>query len=242
MILAASSENIDLGFKIRAAYTMQSFLCRKAVACTKSKISATKLMEVVALDNTLIQPNSVCNIAVHAMFEGCEDWIIEKVIIRMDDQNVMAAPTTWIYFACLFISIVNPSSHPHYIQAGKVVGYLHNPENMIDKPKDEEHLDRMATSTEALQKTIIGILKAQDLASASNLMADSPGHEDCLEEDETSGPKTTAVPEDPMSRNVDQLVNLGPDIPEAHRSQLAEVLHRNAAAFSLNGRLGHMEA
>ena len=41
----------------------------------------------------------------------------------------------------------------------------------------------MAASAEALQKTIVGTLKVQDLASALNPMADSPGHEDCLEED-----------------------------------------------------------
>ena len=76
-------------------------------------------MEVVALDDTLIQPNSVCNVAVHAMFEGHEDWIVEKVIIGTDDQNVMAAPTTWINSACPFIPIANPSSHPHYIRAGE---------------------------------------------------------------------------------------------------------------------------
>ena len=113
---------------------------------------------------------------------------------------------------------------------------------MIDKPKDEGHLDRMAASAEALRKTIVGTLKAQDLASASNPMADSPGHEDRLEEDESWGPKTTAVPEDPVSGDVDRLVNLGPDIPEVYRGRLTEVLRRNAAAFGVNGRLGHIEA
>ena len=50
-------------------------------------------MEVVALDDSLIQPYSVHNVAMHAAFEGREDWIVEKVIIGMDDQNIMAAPT-----------------------------------------------------------------------------------------------------------------------------------------------------
>ena len=59
MISAASSHNIDLGFEIQVAYPTQSFIRRKAVAHAKKKDSATKLMEVVALDDTLIQPFSV---------------------------------------------------------------------------------------------------------------------------------------------------------------------------------------
>ena len=94
VISAASSHNIDLGFEIQVAYPTQSFIRRKAVACAKKKDSATKLMEVVALDDTLIQLYSVCNVAVHAAFEGREDWIVEKVIIGTEDQNIMAALTT----------------------------------------------------------------------------------------------------------------------------------------------------
>ena len=93
VISAASSHNIDLGFEIRVAHSIQSFIRRKAVARGKKKGSTTKLMEVVVLDDSLIQPYSVRNVAVHAAFEGCEDWIVEKVIIGTDDQNIMAAPT-----------------------------------------------------------------------------------------------------------------------------------------------------
>ena len=89
---------------------------------------------------------------------------------------------------------------------------------------------------------ITGTLNEQDLATATNPSANSPGHDDQFEENEPWGPKTTAVPEDPVSGNVDKLVNLGPDIPEEYQGRLSEVLHRNAAAFSVDGRLGQFKA
>ena len=199
-------------------------------------------MEVVALDDALIQPYSVCNIAVHAAFEGCEDWIVEKVITGTDDQNIMAAPTTWINSSCPFIPIANPSPHPCYLSAGEVVGYLQDPELIVDKLKDEEHLNKMIASAEALRTMIMGMLKAQDLATVTNPSADSPGHDDQFKENEPWGPKTTAVPEDPVSGDVDKLVNLGPDIPEEYPGRLSEVLRRNAAAFGVDGRLGQIKA
>jgi len=201
-----------------------------------------KLMEVMALDDTLIQPNSVCNVVVHAAFKGHEGWIIEKVIIGMDNQNIMASPTTWISTSCPFIPIANPSPLPPYTRAGEVVGYLHDPEIMADKPGSEEHLNRMIPSAEALKKTIIGTVKAQDLATAVNPTADYPGHNDQFKENEPWGPKTMAVLEDPVRGDVDQLVNLGPDIPEEYHKCLAEVLCSNAAAFSVDGQLGHIKA
>ena len=187
IISAASSDNIDLGFENRVAHSTQSFVQRKAIACTKKKGSMTKLMEVVELDDTLIQPYSVCNVAVHAAFEGCEDWIVEKVIIGMDDQNIMVDPTTWINSSCPFKPLANPSPHLHYLRPGEVIGYLQNPELIVDKPKDEEHLNKMIASAEALRTMITVTLKAQDLATVTNPSANSPGHDDQFEENEPWG-------------------------------------------------------
>ena len=113
---------------------------------------------------------------------------------------------------------------------------------MLDKPKDENCYNKMAASTEAFKKTIVGTLKAQDLATAENPAADTPGHDDRFEDDTSWGPKTTAVPEDPLEGDVDKLVNLGPDMPIEYQGRLIEVLRRNAAAFGVNGRLGRIEA
>ena len=58
-------------------------------------------MEVVVLDDALIQPYSVRNIAVHAAFEGREDWIVEKVIIGTDDMDENISPVENLIFTIL---------------------------------------------------------------------------------------------------------------------------------------------
>ncbi|EDR05482.1 uncharacterized protein LACBIDRAFT_329793 [Laccaria bicolor S238N-H82] len=62
--------------------------------------------------------------------------------------------------------------------------------------KAKLRLLREIASAEALKTTIIGTLKAQDLATATSPMANLPGHDNQFEENESWGPKTTAVPED----------------------------------------------
>jgi hypothetical protein len=65
--------------------------------------------------------------------------------------------------------------------------------------------------------------------------------EDKLDEDNSWGPKTTAVPDDPTPEaDVSTLVNLGEDIPEDICPRLEEVLRRNSAAFGVGGCLGHI--
>ena len=187
-------------------HSLHSFICRKAVARAKTKGSAKRQSEVLVLEDILIQPYSIRNVAVSGAFEGCDDWIVEKVIIRTDNQNIMAAPTTWITMSCPYIPIANTSPHPRYVSTREVVGHLMDPELTLDKPKDEDCYNRMTASAEAFKKTIIGTLKAQDLANAENPTADTPGHDDHFEDDTSWGLKTSAVPEDPLEGDMDKLV------------------------------------
>ena len=140
----------------------QSFVRRKAITHAKIKGSTKGQSEVLASEDILIWPYSVQNVAVSAAFEGRKNWIVEKIIIGTDDQNIMAAPTTWIMVSCPYIPIANTSPHPQYVRTGKVVGYLLDLETTLDKPKDEDHYNKMTASTEAFKKTIVGTLKAQN--------------------------------------------------------------------------------
>jgi hypothetical protein len=50
------------------------------------------------------------------------------------------------------------------------------------------------------------------------------------------------IPEDPTTEDdVATLVNWGLDIPEKHKAALEQVLSRNARAFGVGGRLGHVD-
>jgi hypothetical protein len=45
----------------------------------------------------------------------------------------------------------------------------------------------------------------------------------------------------PANDDIATLVNWRPDIPEQHRTAFKEVLTRNARAFGVSGRLGHVD-
>ncbi|KAG6904641.1 hypothetical protein DXG01_008414 [Tephrocybe rancida] len=146
-----------------------------------------------------------------APFSDQEHWLVEKVIIGLEDATVMAAPTTFINASTPYIPIANPNPRPWFIRKGEVVGYLVDPATTCDKPKDED-IFKYVASAEALQTVIEGSLRAQDLVNG--IVRDPPSEEDCLLNDENWGPKTTATLEEPLEGDVEDLVTLGPDIPD----------------------------
>jgi hypothetical protein len=102
---------MDLGFEIWKAFSVQLFVQRRAVTCAqvKAKGFGTDAPEVTAKHNTLILVESIHNIEVIALFDGREDWIVEKVIMGDKNVSVMATPTTWICLAHPYVPMANPS-------------------------------------------------------------------------------------------------------------------------------------
>ncbi|KAG6906162.1 hypothetical protein DXG01_015524 [Tephrocybe rancida] len=85
-----------------------------------------------------------------------------------------------------------------------------------------------------------GSLQAQDLVNG--IARDPLSEEDRLLNDENWGPKTTATLEELLEGDMEDLVTLGPDIPDNVRPCLVEVLCQNSAAFGTGGRLGQVAA
>ena len=246
VIAASSALSVDLGFEIRQSFTTQSFVRTKMLRRKRSNNQPEDSEALVtAAEDVLINPLCVHNVKVNGSF-GTErkEWIVEKVVIGTDTQDVLAAPTTWINSDSPYIPIANPSSHPWYIRVGDVVGHLIDPDS-LDKPSGEA-LEKCAASVEAMRTIIDSMtpvkgstLREQDLAQASAVPAP---HDDQLEDDENWGPKVSAVPEEPLYGDVSELVNLGPDIPSEVLPRLTDVLRRNANAFGVDGRLGKVDA
>lgn len=94
-----------------------------------------------------------------------------------------------------FLPIANPGASPKIIRKGEIVSHLLDPSYALDKPSDESSLAHYIMSADALRMVIAGSLKAQDLANATP-KSDSP--DDKLDQDDAWGPKTTAVPADPV--------------------------------------------
>ncbi|GLB45785.1 hypothetical protein LshimejAT787_2900130 [Lyophyllum shimeji] len=242
IIPASSAQQVDLGFVIRKAFNVQSFVRAKAVRRhrVRAKDFGHTDPPVTASKDILVTAESVHNVPVEAPFGEKKKWIVEKVIIGDPGMSVMAAPTIWISADAPYLPITNPLKIPWYIRKGDIVGYLKDPDTFADKPATPKEWDKYAASAEALKAVIEGSLRAQDLANAQP--PDASAAEDLLESDDAWGPKTTALPNEPMSGDIAELVNLGPDIPEDIKPKLAEVLWKNRAAFGLDGRMEKVAA
>ena len=168
-----------------------------------------------------------------------EDWLVERVIVAKDSTDILVAPFTWITSDNPILPVANPGTRPLYIRKGEIVGRLSDPSSYLDRP-DKDSLHKYVASAEAIRAVITATLKEQDLAKANGPPPEASDSK--LEEEENWGPKTTAVPEDPVSGPVSELVNLGPDIPMDILLRLEGVLQKNAEAFGVDGRLGHIEA
>ena len=151
----------------------------------------------------------------------------------------MATPTVWINSKCPYLPIVNPRIRPQYIRVGDIVGYLKNPEDYLNQV-DNEQRDKCAALAEAMKTIIAGTLQAQDLVLATEKLPNAL--DDHLEEDQNWGPKTSAVPEEPTSGDITELMSLGPDIPEEVMPKLCALLKRNHTAFGVDSQLGKVQA
>ncbi|KAK6988173.1 hypothetical protein R3P38DRAFT_2804868 [Favolaschia claudopus] len=144
----SSAQGVDLGFDLRRvlAVKMKPYLKRTAdrrERARSARMGEKRLPEVYASADVLIPAGSVHNVPIHGPFEGRNDWLVEKLIIGEEDENVLAAPTTWINTSCPVLPIANPSTRPRYIRKGEIVGHLRDPAKYADKPKDEEHLAKL---------------------------------------------------------------------------------------------------
>jgi hypothetical protein len=133
-IPAASVQGVDLGFEIRQAYMMQSFVRRKALQHRRAKYQSqdAALLSITAVSNILIAAESIHNVPLCVPMDGREDWIVEKIVIGMNDSNIITALTTWISLQYPNLPIANPSKVPQYIHAGEILGHLVNPEEFAD--------------------------------------------------------------------------------------------------------------
>lgn len=197
------------------------------------------LSPVYATEDVRIEAGTVKTVKVTRALKERKDWLVERVIVGTDTTDILAAPFTWISSDNPVLPIANPGLRPLYIREGEIVGRLADPSSYLDRPSEEE-LPKYAASAEAIKAIITGTLREQDLAKATGPPTEVQDSK--LEEEENWGPKTTAVPEDPVTGPVSELVNLGPDIPSDILPRLEKVLQKNASVFGVDGRLGHVEA
>jgi len=159
------------------------------------------------------------------------------VVVGSEMSNILAAPFMWITMDNPILPVANPWTRLLYIREGEIVGRLENPSSYLDNLDDANQPCYIA-SMEAIKAIITGMLREQYLAQAARPPTEASDSK--LEEEETWGPKMTAILEDPLYGSVLELVNIGPEIPEEILPRLKAVLQKNAAAFSVDGRLAQV--
>lgn len=149
-------------------------MCRRIMwrkhADEKRKPEVVGPTPVYAAKDYRIGGGSVHNIEVSSDWTGRNDWIIEKLIVGSENGDLSAALTTWVHVDSPMIPMANPGTKPIYICVRDLVGHLVDPSLELDHPKDEEELNKMVASVEALQSFIGGSLGEQELGESSKDM------------------------------------------------------------------------
>ncbi|KII84705.1 hypothetical protein PLICRDRAFT_117095, partial [Plicaturopsis crispa FD-325 SS-3] len=137
-IKALSSTAEDLGFECRYAHLSQSFVRRKSPQRLKAKMRTrwknAGPPPVRAEGDTVIPAGTAWMVKIGGPFAGRDDWLIEGLVLSQEDGSLLAAPTTWIRSEDPRIPIANPSGSPWIIKKGDIVGFLHSPDEWLDKP------------------------------------------------------------------------------------------------------------
>ncbi|KAL1684810.1 hypothetical protein GGG16DRAFT_24639, partial [Schizophyllum commune] len=117
-LAASSSRRIQLGFCVVAQARSQGFTRLKP---RRTKRRMRKLESPVrAVEDVIIPPGSVKPVRLEGRFEGRKDWLVERLLIGVDDGDVMAAPLTWVNAEAPCLPIANPGARPRLIKAGEV--------------------------------------------------------------------------------------------------------------------------
>nr|GAT48031.1 TY3B-TY3B protein [Mycena chlorophos] len=254
-VSASSSQTYDLGFEVKHVNAVDSARLPEGTvpvpvapglrvgasrrfkkADRKKKLDDAKRHVTASID-VLLSPGSVHLVPVEGNFEGCDQWLVEKVLISTDDGNVLAAPSTLISTDAPKLPIANPTARPWFIRKGDIVGKLRDPAVYADKPKTQTELEKMVASAEALER----VIKATTEAYEGSGKPPAPAEEDG--EEIWEGPKTVALDEadKPPVDDVAAAVNLGPDIPDDFKQPLASLLRKHECAFGVGGRLGSVQ-
>ena len=167
IIPASSSRRVQVGFTVFKKDDSQSFVRargrrRAKAAAHAAKVNTSQVPVCAAQDYVIVQ-GSVHNIRFDAPTDGRSDWLVERLAIGTEDGSVMAAPLTWINASAPYLPMANPGARPHYIRKGDIVGYLHSPDDWVDKPVDEAERQQLAASLEVIHTVIQGSLRQQDL-------------------------------------------------------------------------------
>ncbi|KAF9034165.1 hypothetical protein BDZ89DRAFT_922524, partial [Hymenopellis radicata] len=121
-IEASSSLEVELGFEIRQSFAHSSSfvrrkLARRARARRRSSVPFAP-PPVYAANDLIVKPGFVQYLEVVADWGERESWIVDKVLIANENEEVAAIATSWIQSNSPYLPMANPGTRPIMIRAG----------------------------------------------------------------------------------------------------------------------------
>ncbi|KAI0070085.1 hypothetical protein K474DRAFT_1609344, partial [Panus rudis PR-1116 ss-1] len=215
---------------------------------------------VRAAQTVTIPPESVRRIPVNTHFAKDQEVIfVEKLFNSPRNiDDAYAPPDLLIRKDDPFLHVANFSSTPVVVKAGQTLGISHDPAKWLDKlaSYSDEQRTRLLAHASLVQTLAHQRLdfRNQDSPMSSTARSEVPDihtvrknaalANDIPEgEPVEGGPKTAeAPPEDVASQEFPSCLDLAPELDDSQRADLLKILSKHERAFSLDGRLGTVDA
>ncbi|KAI0707012.1 hypothetical protein C8Q76DRAFT_628954, partial [Earliella scabrosa] len=215
---------------------------------------------VRAAEDVVIPPGEsrLVNVTAAAFPVGVREVLVERTFnVTRNEDDVYGAPDTLLSRDSLKLHVANFSQFPARIGRGQALGTIRDPKSWLDKTGkySGEQLQQMRAHAAMISQLVHEQLKnmppSEALADYSKAIAPElrtarggkAGEEDPLaSEPVEGGPKVSETPADEVpSSALINAVDISSELSSEDRQKLLEVLERNRAAFSLDGKLGRVQ-
>ncbi|KAH9848496.1 hypothetical protein C2E23DRAFT_739527, partial [Lenzites betulinus] len=163
-------------------------------------------------------------------------------------EDVYGAPDTLVHRDQPVLHVANLANTPVRIARGQALGTAHAPDAWLDHQRDysEEQLRQCTAHANMVRQLVHSQLPTQGLITRAHAVDLPLGNATrAIEEDPLAepplegGPKTAETPlDDVPTTDLIREIDVSEELTGRDRERLLQVLSRNSAAFSLDGRLG----
>lgn len=180
-----------------------------------------------AARDIVIPPQSCTAVPILLLWKDQSSWFLEKTVLGQSDGTCLITTPCLLSAEEPRLPVSNPSNCMYIIRKGENLGRAHKPAEHFEKPLLE--LDKHTEGVKSL------------IAETLNREAAAP---DASKEEELWGPKTTESVDPTIypSEELESILDIGPEWPEAERVALLDVLRKRINMFGFDGRLGHNES
>ncbi|KZV92965.1 hypothetical protein EXIGLDRAFT_613669, partial [Exidia glandulosa HHB12029] len=123
---------------------------------------------VLAWEDVTIPAESWKDVVVTGDFQQGREWYVERALVPLPDGQFLTVPNTFLSTTtsdagCAepmsiarrnTLPISNPTCIPRVIRAGTLLGYAKDPAKYLDKPRNEEELEKFQQAAEVLRVLI----------------------------------------------------------------------------------------